>query len=542
MNMASNSFTRTYNYYSDSNRLKYTQIGSNYYRLYNLVSGIPFYDEHGNITQMPHLSSMKWNALDQLSIVTSATVTAYYQYDGSGQRVSKYTDKGSGNTEQRIYLGNFEIYRKFSGTDLVFERTTVHIADDTGRIGMLEMRNTDYDTDTSPEVLKRFIYGNHLQSSSLELDEDGEIISYEEYHPYGTTSYHASSSTINAVAKRYRFTGKERDDDTGFYYHGARYYIPWLCRWASPDPINDEWYNAMHGKPERNKERSYVDLTASPYEYSYDNPIMYNDPSGEQPPANTIWDGGMNNPLNRSLGGIGKKIEDLFKSLNFIDSVAKNRLTSYAKDLFTEVDTISEEDKIEIFKTDYIKTSAILLFEFSTGFEPPNSKRVFNYSETETNSFANKFLESYVLDDLISGLYDEVKSHSYLRNVDWMDVLERESYYVVPLTFSPGQLGFKRSIQKHIIANQAQMTIGAATAFVYPTGPDSARVTIVNKMSRNSLLLHLGSNYDIPIDLGTQTQEIHFNITNLDKNKTSEYESSFWNYWKPSLHDIMEQY
>ena len=36
--------------------------------------------------------------------------------------------------------------------------------------------------------------------------------------------------------KRYRYTGKENDKETGFYYYGARYYAPWLARWTSCDP------------------------------------------------------------------------------------------------------------------------------------------------------------------------------------------------------------------------------------------------------------------------------------------------------------------
>ena len=111
----------------------------------------------------------------------------------------------------------------------------MHVSDDTDNIAMREKRTVgsaadDHDTDP---LLTRYIYSNHLQSASLELDENAEVISYEEYHPYGTTAYQASNSAINAVAKRYRYTGKERDDESGLYYHGARYYIPWLCRWIN---------------------------------------------------------------------------------------------------------------------------------------------------------------------------------------------------------------------------------------------------------------------------------------------------------------------
>jgi RHS repeat-associated protein len=35
--------------------------------------------------------------------------------------------------------------------------------------------------------------------------------------------------------KYYRYTGKERDDNSGLCYYGARYLAPWLARWISPD-------------------------------------------------------------------------------------------------------------------------------------------------------------------------------------------------------------------------------------------------------------------------------------------------------------------
>ena len=168
---------------------------------------------------------------------------------------------------KNLSWSNFEIYRKFEGSSLKVERHTVHISDDSGRIAMQEIRtfgsaSDDNDTD---EKLTRYIYSNHLQSASLELDDTGEIISYEEYHPYGTTSYQAMNAAIKATAKRYRYTGKERDEESGLYYHGARYYIPWLCRWTASDPM----------------ESKYAGM--SPYNYSFNNPVMFNDPSGADP-------------------------------------------------------------------------------------------------------------------------------------------------------------------------------------------------------------------------------------------------------------------
>nr|WP_293091829.1 RHS repeat-associated core domain-containing protein [Moorena sp. SIOASIH] len=61
-------------------------------------------------------------------------------------------------------------------------------------------------------------------------------MSYEEYFPYGGTSFVAGRSLAEVKLKQYRYSGKERDASTGLYYYGARYYAPWLGRWMSCDP------------------------------------------------------------------------------------------------------------------------------------------------------------------------------------------------------------------------------------------------------------------------------------------------------------------
>jgi RHS repeat-associated protein len=89
----------------------------------------------------------------------------------------------------------------------------------------------------------------------LELDENAAVISYEEYYPYGSTSYQTGRSSAEVSLKRYRYTGKERDEESGLYYHGARYYAPWLGRWVSMDlagPVDGPNLNAfVHNNPIR---------------------------------------------------------------------------------------------------------------------------------------------------------------------------------------------------------------------------------------------------------------------------------------------------
>jgi RHS repeat-associated protein len=223
-----------------SNRLSSTQVGNGSVERYT-------YDAHGNMTGMPHLSLMRWNYLDRLEATAQQVVsngspeTTYYVYDSGGQRVRKVTEQQAAagsppaRLKERIYLGGFEIYREYAmGGVIDLERETLHLMDGRQRIALVETRTQG--EDGSPAQLARYQFGNHLGSASLELDEVGRIISYEEYYPYGSSSYQAVRSQTE-TPKRYRYTGMERDEETGLAYHGARYYAAWNGRWISCDPV-----------------------------------------------------------------------------------------------------------------------------------------------------------------------------------------------------------------------------------------------------------------------------------------------------------------
>ena len=116
------------------------------------------------------------------------------------------------------------------------ERETLHVMDDKQRIALVETRTLDTRRQRPmPRQLIRYQFGNHLGSASLELDEQAQIISYEEYAPYGSSTYQAVRSQTE-TAKRYRYSGKERDNESGLYYSEARYYADWLGRWTAADP------------------------------------------------------------------------------------------------------------------------------------------------------------------------------------------------------------------------------------------------------------------------------------------------------------------
>src|SRR5262249_46383491 len=55
--------------------------------------------------------------------------------------------------------------------------------------------------------------------------------------PYGTSAYRAVQKGGEASPARYRYTGMERDEESGLSYHTARHYAPWLGSWVSSDPM-----------------------------------------------------------------------------------------------------------------------------------------------------------------------------------------------------------------------------------------------------------------------------------------------------------------
>ena len=79
------------------------------------------------------------------------------------------------------------------------ERETLHISDDKQKVALI-----DYDI-INPTQTIRYQITNHLDSASLELDENGAIISYEEYHPFGTRSYRSGRNEIDVFLKRYKY-------------------------------------------------------------------------------------------------------------------------------------------------------------------------------------------------------------------------------------------------------------------------------------------------------------------------------------------------
>lgn len=90
----------------------------------------------------------------------------------------------------------------------------------------------DFSDPDGLEGRQYFYHPDHLGSSTVITDKDGNVVQHIEYMPYGEVFMEETGDTWNTP---YKFNGKEFDEETGLYYYGARYYEPKLNIWMSMD-------------------------------------------------------------------------------------------------------------------------------------------------------------------------------------------------------------------------------------------------------------------------------------------------------------------
>ncbi len=113
-----------------------------------------------------------------------------------------------------------------------------------------------------PVETTNYYISDQLGSTRMEIGAEGWPVSSDTYYPFGQ-ELAASSSPNN-----YKFTGNERDAESGNDYFGARYYASSMGRFMSPDP----------------SQLAYADQTnpqsLNLYSYGRNNPLVNTDPTG----------------------------------------------------------------------------------------------------------------------------------------------------------------------------------------------------------------------------------------------------------------------
>jgi RHS repeat-associated protein len=145
-----------------------------------------------------------------------------YGYDGDGNRIMK--------TPGKLYWA-FSTMGSLAESDLNGHINSEYIYFDGKRVARIDYTTVHVDSITSyefPEV--HYYFSDHLGSASMIAAANGWIEQESEYYPYGGERLiQGSDSNV------YKFTGKERDSETGLDYFGARYYASNTGRFLTPD-------------------------------------------------------------------------------------------------------------------------------------------------------------------------------------------------------------------------------------------------------------------------------------------------------------------
>lgn len=216
------------------------------------------YDAAGNMTQEAGTVgySYTFNAENRLINASGMSGGPWsYVYDGNGLRVKKSNSAG-GTLYWRSITGD-----TIAETDLNGNVTSEYVFFAGRRIGRRDASNNVY-----------FYYTDQVGSTTSITAGNGAACYIATFAPYGEEHY-----TQNNCPQNYKFTGYERDSETGLDYAFARYYDFRLGRFLSPDPVG----GSLDDPQSLNR-----------YAYVGNNPLAMIDPSGlNAASSDCIWNG-----------------------------------------------------------------------------------------------------------------------------------------------------------------------------------------------------------------------------------------------------------
>ena len=154
-----------------------------------------------------------------------------YTYDAAGVKLTKQTV-----SETRQYVAGIE----YIGTTIDLLHTEAGIARNNGGTYTYE-----------------FFLKDHLGNTRIVHNSAGAVLQQQDYMPFGLDIARSQS-----VPNKYKYNGKEKQDELAQYDYGARFCDPVIGRWHVVDPLADQM--RRH----------------SPYNYAFDNPIRFIDPDG----------------------------------------------------------------------------------------------------------------------------------------------------------------------------------------------------------------------------------------------------------------------
>ena len=210
--------------------------------------GIGVYDAAGNLTSNG-TATYSYDAENRLA----STAGTIYVYDGDGVRVKK----SGGSSTPTLYWGQSFTAGPLAESDLSGNIQAEYVFFAGKRVARRDLLSG----------ATHFYFADHLNSTNLVYSDTGTLEEDSDYYPYGNERAYVLGGNDH-----FKFTGKERDAETGLDYFGARYYGSNMGRWLSAD-----WSATPEAVP-------YADLTdpqtLNLYGYVRNNPLSHADADG----------------------------------------------------------------------------------------------------------------------------------------------------------------------------------------------------------------------------------------------------------------------
>jgi RHS repeat-associated protein len=234
--------------------------------------------------QPPFTPSYYYDAENRLI----ATAGYSYIYDGNGQRVEKCTEGTTPGTCATNATGT--LYWRGLSSDALSE---------TNLAGTVQNNYVFFNgqrvarSDSTPLI--HYYFSDHLGSHGVVENANGATCEQDiDYYPYGG----AENDYCATVAQNYKFTGKERDTESGLDNFGKRYNASSMGRFMTPDPVGIM------------KQKLLDPQQWNMYAYVRNNPLRFVDPTGMY------------------LAGCGSGVKNCDKQIQNLDKSLQNALKS----------------------------------------------------------------------------------------------------------------------------------------------------------------------------------------------------------------------
>jgi RHS repeat-associated protein len=209
------------------------------------------YDANGNMTTDRGMS-LFWDHKDRLAGLSTNQTQATYLYDYTDIRKVKLVKEPTG-TNQVQYVDKVSELRNAKLVKYLYAGS---------------YRIARSDGAPSKLIPVRFYLSDHLGSAVQALDQAAKVNEELDYYPFGRVRVAADFSKSTFL--NYRFSGKESDTESGFYYFEARHLSAVASRFVSVDPY-------LSSAPAKGF-ASPGNFTA--YAYGESNPVNRVDPDG----------------------------------------------------------------------------------------------------------------------------------------------------------------------------------------------------------------------------------------------------------------------